>query len=161
MKKKALIEWPGSEPVHATIAHALNTAAACAFLREPVRTRWGGKWQTVKRPPTVTGVQAIICEEILLHRVFSKLMAHFPQGTPARLVGPNEAPWNEGWMLEVDHEWTFGPSVTPDRSYRAAIQWHAYDPDGDPLAENTTEAAAAAAFVAGWMRNRILTNWNA
>jgi hypothetical protein len=161
---KGIIEWPGSEPLHTTRDHAINTLRACAFIREEVSVTANGSTRSsmdIARPTGISEEQATIVQETLLHRIYDKLCGFLPMRTPVRFVGPEDAPWDDGWMLEIGDGWTLGPTVELHKGYRSAIKWHAYGPEGDPIAENTTEQEAAVAVIAAIAAYNANQKWNA
>jgi hypothetical protein len=157
------IIWPGSEAIKTTRQQAEDTLKACAFLRETVTIQVDGKRiksTSIERPKTLTAKQATIAQEELLHQIHFKLRDFLPAGTSVEFIGPQQAPWDDGWMMEIGDGWTLGATIDPQIGYRAAIRWHAYDPEGDPITENATETEAVAALVGRIAAYAVTTNWN-
>ena len=162
-KPEGIIEWPGSEPIKTTRDNAINTLRACRFIGESVKVFANGKWtksEDIDRPKGLNDQQALIAQEQLLHRIHFELKRFLPDGTTIEFIGPDKAPWDGGWMMEIGDGWTLGPTIEHDHGYRGAIKWHAFNPEGDPLVENGTEIDAVAELVASIANYHVRNNWN-
>lgn len=151
-----IIIWPGCEAERTTREQACNVLLVCRFLREPVTCRFNGATHSSMDGPRTTALteeQARIACKLLCHGTKCILEAFMPK-TKMEVVTPLDTP-----MIEIGEGWTMAPTIEIARGYRGAIHWHAYDPEGDPLVEHTTEAQAAEVLMAAIAANHIRTNW--
>lgn len=156
--KPGFIDWPGTEPVLTTREEAQDTLKACAFIKENVTVRInGGSYHSlsVARPSGLTDKQAAIACLHLCHQHVHKISRYLPDDAKIDVV--NEA---DGALIEIDDGWTIGPSIEMSIGYRGAIRWHAFDPEGNPLIENTSICTAAAKLLGAIAAYRVQTTWN-
>lgn len=145
----AMIEWPGAEPVILPRAEAITQFRAAAFLGEPVRIKHLDEgWKTnrdIARPWGMTDAEAAFATHLLLHRMMMKIGQFLPANQTLAIIDIAGGKTAEE-MIEIGDGWTIAPTIEIDRGFRGAIKWHAYDPEGAPIIENTTEQEAVAAL---------------
>lgn len=126
------------EPEALTPAEAVAMFRAAALLREPCTLVHKGRTShalDTLRPDRLNEAGASAAETILLWRlaaVLDDLGVKY-----ARIEG-----MLDGAALVEVGEYTIGVSYAPGEYRRAAEKWHVYDPEGDPILENATMAAA-------------------
>lgn len=143
---KTTLQFPGMEPEKLTAEEAVAMFRAAALLREPCTLRHHGRTTSIRdiaRPDRLTKLQASMAERILtwkLQAVFMRLGVGYTV-----VEGLADGPA----LLELEDGTTIGPSYAPATYRRAAEKWHVFDPEGDPILENVTMAAA---MLAAWER---------
>ena len=138
---------------------AIDTLRAYAFLGEPIKIEHTDEKRKISnrdipRPSGLTDPQAAIACALLCHGMRFKIEKFLPLGTPVEIIDCGfatgedpQASWGSEIMLEIGDGWTIAPTVETSHGYRGAIRWHAYDPEGDAIAENVAELEAVCAIV--------------
>ena len=127
---------------------------AAALLGEPCTLTHHGRTLThrdIARPDRLNDLEARAATEILTWRCMAALDA---VGVPYALL--NEWSADVGPLLEFGDGFTLGCEYLPRTPRRLAEHWHAYDPEGEPIAEGVTMHEAILAL---WQRISVADMW--